>query len=72
MGKKKIVKNVFPTWGILSTISSDQGTHLTGQIIQALTKISQTPWNITVTLTLNHQAKSTELMEELDTKRNKN
>ena len=30
---KKLLENVFSPWGIPSTISNDQGTHLTGQII---------------------------------------
>ena len=36
--KRKLLENVFPTWGIFSTVSSDWGTHFTGQIIKALTK----------------------------------
>lgn len=36
---------MFPTWGVLSTLSSDQGTHFTGQIIEALTKTLQTSQN---------------------------
>ena len=36
---------MFPTWNIISTISSDQDTHLTGQIIETLRKNSQTSWN---------------------------
>lgn len=35
---KKLLENVFTTWGIPSTVSSDKGT---GQIIQALTKLSK-------------------------------
>ena len=38
-------KNVLCTVGILSTISSDQGTHFTGQIISSLTKTFQTSEN---------------------------
>lgn len=29
---KKLLENVFLTWGILSTVSSDEGTHFTGKI----------------------------------------
>ena len=44
--KKKMVKNKYAfTWSMPPTISSDQDTHLTGQIIPALTKTSQTSWN---------------------------
>ena len=42
---KKLLKNVFATWGIPSTVSSDKGTHYTEQIIQALTSTLQTSWN---------------------------
>ena len=43
--KKKRLENMFPVWNIISTISSDQDTHLTGQIIVTLRKNSQTSWN---------------------------
>ena len=35
---KKLLENVFTTWGIPYTVSSDKGN---GQIIQALTKLSK-------------------------------
>ena len=35
---KKVLENVFPAWGIPSTISSDQDTLFTGQIICDLMK----------------------------------
>ena len=43
--KKKRLENMFPIWNIISTISSDQDTHLIGQIIVTLRKNSQTSWN---------------------------
>ena len=53
--------------GILSTISSEQGgTHFTGRIIQALTK----PHRL-LNFILNHQARSTQLIEKLDSSRTK-
>ena len=42
MEKKKKIKNVSSTWDILFIISNDQGTHITKQVIQGLTKTSQT------------------------------
>lgn len=42
---KKLLENVFPTWDIPSTVSSDRGTHFIGQIIGTLTKIFQISWN---------------------------
>lgn len=42
---KKLLENKFPTQGILSTISSDQGNHFTGKIIWALIETLQTFWN---------------------------
>ena len=59
-----MVKNVFSTWGILSTVSSDQGTQFTGQNIQALKKSHKLVEIITVTIILNHQARSTKLMKK--------
>ena len=44
-GQRKLLENVFPTWNIPYTDSSDAGIHFTGQIIQALIKTSQTSWN---------------------------
>ena len=35
---KRNLENMLPIWGILSKISSEQGTHFTGKIILALTK----------------------------------
>ena len=43
--EEKMFKNALCTLGILSTISSDQGTHFTGQIISSLTKTFQTSEN---------------------------
>ena len=42
---KKLLENVFPTWGLPSAICSDRGTHFTGQIIRALPITLQTSWN---------------------------
>ena len=42
---KKLLENVFPTWGISFIISSDWSTHFTGQITWVLTKTLQTSWN---------------------------
>ena len=39
---KELLENMFSTWGLPSTISSDQGPHFTGQKIQALMKALQT------------------------------
>ena len=36
---KILLENVFSTWDMTSTLSSDQGTHFTGQIIRAIAKI---------------------------------
>lgn len=38
-------ETVFPPRGTLSTISSDQGTHFTEQVIWAVTEALQTSWN---------------------------
>ena len=43
--QRNLLENVFPTWGIPSTVSSDQGNHFAGQLIQALTKTLQAFWN---------------------------
>ena len=42
---KKLLENMFPTWDKTSMVSSDQGTHFSGQIIWALVKTLQTSWN---------------------------
>ena len=55
---------------MLSTISTDQGTHFTGQITQALTKTSQT-LKLSVIIILSHEARSTKLMKETDLSRTK-
>ena len=44
-GKKKPWENVFSTWYKYSTISSDQGTHFSGQIVWTLVKTLQKFWS---------------------------
>ena len=43
--RKRNLENMLPSSGILSTISSNKGIHLTGKIIGALTKTLQISWN---------------------------
>ena len=57
---------MFSTWSMLSTVSSNQGTHLTGQIYQPQQKPHKLLETITLTVILNHQSRSTELIEKLD------
>lgn len=42
---KLLKKKKIPTWGVFSIMSSDQGTHSTGQIKDALIKTFQKSWN---------------------------
>lgn len=43
--RTKLLKKKIPTWGVFSIMSSDQGTHSTGQIEDALIKTFQKSWN---------------------------
>ena len=68
-GAKKALKNVFPSWGIPSPVSSDQGTRFTGQIPRAFTKTLQMSWNDHYPISLSHQSRSRELTEKEDSGR---
>ena len=56
---------MFSTWSMLSTVSSNQGTHLTGQIYQPQQKPHKLLETITLTVILNHQGRATKLMGKL-------
>ena len=58
----KPLENISPTQDTPSTIFSDQSTHFTGKILQALTETLQTFGTITVPIIFNHQTKMRELM----------
>lgn len=42
---KELLENIFPLWDIPREISSDKGTHFTGQIIKQLNKVLLTQWH---------------------------
>lgn len=52
---KKVLENVFPIWNVPSVISSDQGTHFTGQLVKLTAKFGQSFNIFTVPTILNPQ-----------------
>lgn len=59
---KKLLESMFPTWGLPSIISGDQGAHVTG----ALTNTLQTSWDYHCLITLQYHAKLRELRRALN------
>ncbi|KAG9281519.1 hypothetical protein AMEX_G33 [Astyanax mexicanus] len=43
---KMLVQDFIPRWGLPEQIESDQGTHFTGQVVQAVCKLLQVNWKL--------------------------
>ncbi|KAL7877205.1 hypothetical protein SRHO_G00038480 [Serrasalmus rhombeus] len=43
---KMLVQDFIPRWGLPEQIESDQGTHFTGQVVQAICKLLKVNWKL--------------------------
>ena len=66
---RKLLENVFPSWGLPSTVSSDEGIHFTGQLTQTWTKSFQTCWNYHYSYHYQSKANLRKPMEKQDSSR---